>query len=67
MNDTSTFILRTKTLSVPVAGKQYFDLGKNAAYQAAARGDIPTIRIGRKLRVPVMALERMLASTGLGE
>ena len=67
MNDTPTFTLRTKTLSVPVAGKQYFDLGKNAAYQAAARGDIPTIRIGRKLRVPVMALERMLASTGLGE
>jgi Helix-turn-helix domain len=48
------------TLSVPQAGKQYFGLSRNAAYDAAARGEIPTIRIGRLLRVPVRALERML-------
>ena len=50
-----------KTLSVPAAGKRYFDLGKNASYAAAARGEIPVIRIGARLRVPVIALERMLA------
>jgi hypothetical protein len=49
-----------KTLTVPEAGRLYFDLGRNASYEAAKRGDIPTIRIGRLLRVPVIALERML-------
>jgi Helix-turn-helix domain len=48
------------TISVPEAGKRYFGLCRNAAYDAAARGEIPTIRIGRLLRVPVRALERML-------
>jgi len=52
--------LTPQTLSVPDAGKQYFGLSRQAAYDAAARGDIPTIRIGRLLRVPVRALERML-------
>ena len=54
-----------KTLTVPEAGKRYFDLGRNASYEAARRGDIPTIRIGRLLRVPVVALERMLEATKL--
>jgi Helix-turn-helix domain len=48
------------TLSVPEAGKRYFGLSRNAAYEAAARGDLPVIRIGRLLRVPVRAMERML-------
>jgi hypothetical protein len=52
-----------KTLTVPEAGRVYFDLGRNASYEAARRGDIPTIRIGRLLRVPVVALERMLDAT----
>ena len=49
-----------KTLTVPEAGRRYFDLGRNASYEAARRGDIPTIRIGRLLRVPVVAMERKL-------
>ena len=53
-----------KTLTVPQAGRVYFDLGRNASYEAARRGDIPTIRIGRLLRVPVVAMERKLESTG---
>jgi hypothetical protein len=52
-----------KTLTVPEAGRLYFDLGRNASYEAARRGDIPTIKIGRLLRVPVVALERMLQAT----
>jgi hypothetical protein len=51
------------TISVPEAGMQYFDMSKNAAYAAAKRGDIPTIRIGKLLRVPVRALEQMLNAT----
>jgi hypothetical protein len=53
-----------KTLAVPEAGKRYFDLGRNASYEAARRGDLPVIRIGSRLRVPVVALERMLADAG---
>src|SRR5262249_53802677 len=48
------------TISVPEAGKQYFGLSRNGSYEAATRGEIPTIRIGRKLRVPIAAMERML-------
>jgi hypothetical protein len=48
------------TISVPEAGKKYFGLCRNASYDAAARGEIPTIKIGRLLRVPVRAMEQML-------
>jgi hypothetical protein len=49
-----------KTISVPEAGRRYFGLSRGSSYAAAANGQIPTIRIGRILRVPVIALERML-------
>jgi hypothetical protein len=49
-----------QTISVPVAGRDYYELGRNASYAAAKRGDIPTIRIGKLLRVPVRALEAKL-------
>jgi hypothetical protein len=52
------------TMSVPDAGRKYFGLCRNAAYDAAARGELPTIKIGRLLRVPVRALERMLDEAG---
>lgn len=36
-------------------------VGRHTAYEGARRGDIPTIRIGRRLLVPKVALERLLA------
>jgi hypothetical protein len=48
------------TISVPEAGKRYFGLCRNSAYAAAARGDIPTIRVGRLLKVPVKVMEKRL-------
>jgi hypothetical protein len=48
------------TLSVPEAGRRYFDMSKNASYAAAARGEIPTVKVGKLLRVPVRAMERIL-------
>ena len=48
----------------PEAGKKYFNLSRDASYAAAQRGDIPTIRVGRLLRVPVRAMERLLDSAG---
>jgi hypothetical protein len=49
-----------KTMSVPEAGRLYFGLGRNASYEAARRGDIPTIRIGGRVLAVVAALDRML-------
>lgn len=48
------------TLSVPEAGRLAFGLGYAASYEAAKRGDLPTIRFGRRLYVPTAALRRML-------
>jgi len=56
--------IERKTLSVPEAGKAYFDLEKDAAYAAAKRGQIPVIRMGRTLRVPIVLLEKMLMEAG---
>jgi excisionase family DNA binding protein len=36
-------------------------VGRNKAYEAARAGQIPTVRIGKRLLVPVAALERLLA------
>jgi predicted DNA-binding transcriptional regulator AlpA len=44
---------------VPEAGA-ILGLSRNASYEAAKRGDLPTIRIGKLLRVPVRAIERIL-------
>jgi hypothetical protein len=64
---TNTITENTKTLSVPQAGKRYFGLSRGASYAAAARGEIPVIRVGRKLRASVPALDRMLEEAGRGE
>jgi excisionase family DNA binding protein len=48
-----------KVLTVPEAGAQ-LGLGRNASYEAAKRGDIPTLRLGKLLRVPKAALDRLL-------
>jgi excisionase family DNA binding protein len=36
-------------------------LSRNAAYEAVRRGDIPAIRIGRRILVPVRALDEALS------
>lgn len=35
-------------------------VSRSTAYQAARSGELPTIKIGRRLLVPVKALERLL-------
>jgi hypothetical protein len=52
------------TMSVPAAGQRYFGLGRNASYAAAARGEIPTIRIGGRVFAVPTAIERRLAEAG---
>ena len=48
-----------ETASVVEAAKR-LGIGRNQAYEAAKRGEIPVIRIGKRLLVPVAALDRML-------
>jgi hypothetical protein len=50
------------TISVERAGT-LLSLSRPCAYEAAARGDIPTIRIGRRIIVPTA---KILAMLGLG-
>lgn len=52
--------LTRPTISVPDAGKLFFGLARNAAYDAAKAGDIPTIKIGGRIMVPVAPLAERL-------
>lgn len=49
-----------ETMSVPEAGKKFFGLSPNRAYQAALRGDIPSYKVGKRRRVPVAELREKL-------
>jgi hypothetical protein len=48
------------TISVPEAGRALGIKSKDAAYAAAHAGEIPVIKIGRLLRVPLCRLEKLL-------
>jgi excisionase family DNA binding protein len=48
-----------------VEAGEMLGLTRNAAYQAAKRGDIPTIRIGKLIRVPKAAFNAMLERAGV--
>jgi excisionase family DNA binding protein len=37
-----------------------FGIGRNQAYEAARRGEIPTIRVGKRILVPKAPFDRML-------
>jgi excisionase family DNA binding protein len=47
------------TITVPEAAR-VLGLGREAAYAAARRGEIPTLRIGRRVLVPVPKLLALL-------
>ncbi len=47
------------TLTVPEAGR-LLGLGRNLAYEAAHRGEIPVLKIGHRIVVPRAAFMRML-------
>lgn len=51
-----------RTYSIAEAG-QLLGLGKNAVYAAAHRQEIPVIKIGGRLLVPKLALDRLLEAT----
>ncbi len=51
--------MEKRTYTVPEAAEA-LGIGRSAAYEAARTGQLPTIRIGKRILVPVAALERML-------
>jgi excisionase family DNA binding protein len=52
-------------MTVPEAAA-YLGIGRTAAYEAIRRGQLPALRIGRKLRVSRTAVERALLEGGRG-
>lgn len=56
----------TAVLTVTEAA-QLLRLARNTAYAAVKRGEIPTLRIGRRLLIPRDALERMLGRPAVSE
>lgn len=49
-----------QTYTVPEAARK-LGIGRNSAYEAVRSGEIPSIRIGGRILVPRLALDRMLA------
>ena len=54
------------TLNVTQAAQQ-LGLSRNSVYQGVLAGDIPSVRVGKRILIPVRALERMLESAGKPE
>ena len=52
-----------KTQTIDEAAKE-LGIGRNQAYAAAKRGEIPTIRIGKRILVLREPLKRMLEGAG---
>jgi excisionase family DNA binding protein len=50
-----------RTMYVPELAEQ-LGISRNAAYEAIKRGEIPSIRIGRRYLVPGDTVERLLAA-----
>ena len=51
--------MEKQTYTVSEAAK-VLGIGRSAAYEAARSGEIPTIRIGKRILVPLPALKRLL-------
>jgi len=49
------------TLTVDETAK-CLGIGRNSAYEAIARGEIPVVKVGKRLLVPKAALEKLLAA-----
>ena len=52
-----------QTLTIDEAAR-VLGIGRNGAYEAARRGDIPTVRIGKRILVPRVALDEKLRAAG---
>jgi excisionase family DNA binding protein len=53
----------SRTYTIDEAAK-LAGIGRNLMYEAAARGEVPTIRLGKRILVPKIPFDRMLEHGG---
>lgn len=59
--------LSRPTIPIPDAGSVFYGIGRNAAYEAARRGDIPTVQIGgRKVAIVSAIAAKLGLQTTIG-
>ena len=63
--DTGSLLDGRTTISVTEAGL-VLGIGRSAAYDAVRRGEIPSLRIGRRVLVPVPRLRALIGIEGNG-
>lgn len=56
--------LEKQTLTVPETAR-VLGIGRNSAYEAVRTGEIPSLKIGRRVLVPRLAVERLLAGSAI--
>ncbi|WOH70664.1 DNA-binding protein [Bradyrhizobium sp. NDS-1] len=59
-NEELEALLSKPTAEVPDVGRICYGLSRNSSYEAAKRGEIETIRVGRLLKVPTAPLRKKL-------
>tara|TARA_B100001123_G_C15032061_1_gene915804 strand:+ start:595 stop:780 length:186 start_codon:yes stop_codon:yes gene_type:complete len=56
----------SKTLTVEEAAK-VLGIGRQKAYELAREGKLPVLRLGKRILVPRIALDRMLERVGMDD
>jgi len=59
MSSNPEVAVETATYTIDESAKK-LGIGRNSAYEAARKGEIPVIKIGKRLVVPKAALDRLL-------
>jgi excisionase family DNA binding protein len=54
--------LERRTLTVEQAG-EILGIGRGLAYELVRTGEIPSVRLGRRIVVPIAAIETILATS----
>jgi excisionase family DNA binding protein len=58
--------MNTKTLTPDQARAEFFPcMSRGSFYEALRRGEIPSLRVGRRFLIPRTAVEKFLADCGL--
>lgn len=64
LSDEVVDALSKPTISIEDAGRLFFSLKPEPARAAAKKGEIPSIKVGRKILVPTASIRRMLELDG---
>jgi excisionase family DNA binding protein len=56
--------LDTRKVLSAIEVAEWLGISRNSVYEAVHRGEIPSLRLGRRIVVPRAALERMLQECG---